>query len=347
VVYLNYRKRIKERVIVMKLTSEQADRAAGVLVGTAVGDALGVPYEFQPLEVVGAPGFVPAMIGGGLGPYAPGEWSDDTQMTMCIANALSNDADPLTTEGLDQIAVNFLDWESSGATDIGAQTRRVLEVTDAWLDMDPAQHPSTLMTRVAAKLHADTGRSAGNGALMRTAPIALRYLDDPEKMTAAAIAISKLTHFDDLASEACVIWCSAIRSAVLDGDSTGIILGVNTLPGSRQDFWRQVLAEASRRPPNAFPNNGYVVTALQAAWSAIHRSYHSSTPINEVFETGVINAVKAGNDTDTVAAIAGSLLGGLCGHAAIPVEWEVNVNGWPNASTATTLRQLAMSLVEM
>lgn len=95
------------------------DRAAGALLGQACGDALGVPYEFGSRPLSGDP----EMLGGGLGDYAPGEWSDDTQMAVCIARVAAQGAD-LTTD--DAIAVAFDDWALHGATDIGTQTAGVL-----------------------------------------------------------------------------------------------------------------------------------------------------------------------------------------------------------------------------
>ena len=68
----------------------------------------------------------PEMRGGGLGPYAPGEYSDDTQMAMCIAEVSATGADLRSSDSLDRIAGNFLRWKREGASDIGAQTRQVL-----------------------------------------------------------------------------------------------------------------------------------------------------------------------------------------------------------------------------
>ena len=106
----------------MKLSTIQKDRAGGVLLGQAIGDALGVPYEFAPRIPAGEA----CMVGGGLGPYAPGEWSDDTQMAVCIAQVTATGADLRTDPGLDAVAAGFLDWQAHGATDIGAQTSSVL-----------------------------------------------------------------------------------------------------------------------------------------------------------------------------------------------------------------------------
>jgi ADP-ribosylglycohydrolase len=142
----------------VKLTPAQLDRAAGVLVGMAAGDALGAGYEFRP------PPVKPEMIGGGLGPWEPGEWTDDTQMALCIAE--------LTATGrLDaaEVGDRFLAWIRSGPRDVGNQTRAVL---------GGARCGDELSDRAARFFHSNPDRSAGNGSLMRTAPIALAHLGD-------------------------------------------------------------------------------------------------------------------------------------------------------------------------
>jgi len=105
----------------------QLDRAAGALLGAACGDALGVPYEFARRLSADE---MPAMTGGGLGPYAPGEYSDDTQMAACIAQVAATGADLRGEDALDAIAASFLDWAAAGASDIGAQTSAVRQPHD-------------------------------------------------------------------------------------------------------------------------------------------------------------------------------------------------------------------------
>ena len=294
---------------------ERNDRVAGVLVGGACGDALGVPYEFgtRPLDDE------PRMLGGGLGDYAPGEYSDDTQMAVCIAEVAAGHADLRDPAVLDLIAAAFVRWRVEGATDIGVQTKRVLDTVRG---RDTAGL-GTAITEAARELHAETGRSAGNGSLMRTGPVALAYPDDPAGLAEAARAISELTHHDPLAGDGCVIWCEGIRQAVAGGGFAGVRAGVELLPTERRADWARWLDEAEHFPPAYFPNNGFVVTALQAAWSAIIR-----TPEGDHFRQGASAAVHAGNDTDTVAAIAGALLGARWGVSGIPQEWLDVVHGW-------------------
>lgn len=304
---------------------ERSDRVAGVLVGGACGDALGVPYEFGSRALAGEP----RMLGGGLGDYAPGEYSDDTQMAVCIAEVAATGADLRSPAALDLIAAKFLRWRAEGATDIGVQTARVL---DAVTGRDTVGLGAA-MAAAARELHAETGRSAGNGSLMRTGPVAIAYLDDPAGLAEAARDVSELTHLDPLAGEGCVIWCEGLRQAVLHGTFDGVRAGVDLLPAERRSHWTGWLDDAERHPPDHFPNNGFVVTALQAAWSAITR-----TPEDDHFRRATSAAVHAGNDTDTVAAIAGALLGARWGVSGIPEEWLRQVRGWDGYRAAELVR---------
>jgi ADP-ribosyl-[dinitrogen reductase] hydrolase len=311
-------------------TPDVSDRVEGVLLGVACGDALGVPYEFGSAPL--APGEVPRMIGGGLGPYAPGEWSDDTQMAVVIARVAAEqglrDAD-----ALDAVVQGWLDWLREGASDVGTQTRQVLRSAAASADDRRLWERAH---RAAEELHHHTGRSAGNGSLMRTAPVALAFLDDPETLTLRARAISDLTHADPLAGDACVLWCHAIRRAVLDGTMPDLADLVAELPGDRRGQWAQWIADAERRQPSDFSPNGFVATALQAAWSAIRHPWGDGPPA----VASLVAAVHAGNDTDTVAAIAGALLGAAHGASSLPPEWLGLVHGWPGLR-ADDLRELS------
>jgi len=316
---------------------QAADRAAGVLIGAACGDALGVPYEFKPRLTDDQR---PAMIGGGLGPYKPGEYSDDTQMHVCIAAVAASGADLTSSSALDQIARNFQTWRANGATDIGSQTSAVLMAAHK----SETGSPGEAMTAAADTYTARTRYSAGNGSLMRTGIVALAYLDDPEGMAKAATLISSLTHSDPECIEACILWCSGIRTAVLEGTFDGVRQGIHLLPADRQGIWTSRLDEAEANPPHHWPSNGYVVTALQAAWSAItrtpvpeHAPERRSFPAQH-FQLAAEAAVRAGNDTDTVAAIAGALLGARWGLSAIPLAWQQAVNGWPSLTGPDLVR---------
>ena len=278
----------------MTLTTAQLDRAVGVLLGTAAGDALGAPYEFGPPR---GPELEVAMVGGGSFGWEPGEWTDDTSMAIAIAEVAATGADLRQEEALDAIARRWHEW-SHDAKDIGVQTRSVLSRA--------GRHGIAAQTarEESAALHNLTGRTAGNGSLMRTAPVALAYLDDEASLVEAARAVSELTHYDPEAGDACVLWCLAIRHAIL----TGVLdarIGLQHIDIDRRDLWATRLDVAEASQPSDFKNNGWVVEALQGAWSAI-----TTTPVPQddpaagVFRVNHLRlaldaAVRGGNDTDT------------------------------------------------
>ncbi|MEV6493290.1 ADP-ribosylglycohydrolase family protein [Actinoplanes sp. NPDC051633] len=279
------------------------------------------------------------------GNYQPGEYSDDTQMAVCIAEVAATGADLREPAALDRIAANFVRWAEDGATDIGVQTQQVMRAVRGHSPDGLAE----TMRAAAEELHRRTGRSAGNGSLMRTGPVALAYLDDPDALAQAARAVSDLTHHDPLAGDACVIWCEGIRRAVLDGTFDGVRDGVGLLLQAQRDKWAAWLDEAEAQVPHTFPNNGFVVTALQAAWSAIMRT---PVPVEDLpngvfrcdhFRDALYAAVGAGNDTDTVAAIAGAMLGARWGVSGIPLTWQRIVHGWGGHRSADLIRMASLS----
>ncbi|WP_322920427.1 ADP-ribosylglycohydrolase family protein [Nocardioides renjunii] len=306
------------------------DRVEGALLGLACGDALGVPYEFGAAPLAASE--APRMIGGGLGPYQPGEWSDDTQMAAVIARVAA-DRGLADEAALDAVVEGWVGWLRDGASDVGTQTRHVLGAVAARAG---APRPAERARAAAQELHRRTGRTAGNGSLMRTAPVALAFLDDRDALTVHARAVSDLTHPDPLAGDACVLWCHAIRVAVVEATMPALEDLVGEVPTPRRDAWAGWIADAGRRPPADFAPNGYVVTAFQAAWSAVlHPRGEAAPPV-----ASLTAAVHAGDDTDTVAAIAGALLGARWGASSLPEEWVADVHGWPGLRSAD-LRDLA------
>jgi ADP-ribosylglycohydrolase len=312
----------------MQLSAAQRDRARGVLLGTAAGDALGAGYEFGPPLPDRAH---VEMKGGGSPGWEPGEWTDDTSMAVAIAEVAAAGASLLSPAAQDQVVARWAGWAQS-ARDVGIQTGDVLAAVRRAHGGEGGGADDALAA--ARELHERTGRTAGNGSLMRTAPVALAFLDDPEALTVAAMRLSALTHFDPEAGEACVLWCHAIRHAVLTGEIDARA-AVARVPSSRQGLWARRLEEAERSRPRDFPRNGWVVEALQAAWSAI-----ATTPVPggdpaagssraSHLRLALEAAVRGGRDADTVAAIAGGLLWAAWGASAVPAQWAAILHGWP------------------
>lgn len=293
----------------MHLTAEQRDRAVGAILGAAVGDALGAGYEFGPPLPDDA---VVGMIGGGTFDWRPGEWTDDTSMGIPILEAVA--VGPLDEDALDRVVAAWAGWAREAA-DVGIQTRQVLQAL---------AEPTAAAARVAARqVHDATGRSAGNGSLMRTAPVVLAFLDDPVALAASARAVSELTHYDADAGDACALWCLEIRHAILTG---ALDAGAGLDAVGDPARWMRLLSDAEVRHPRDFERNGWVIEALQGAWSAIAASTS--------FADAVQRAVRGGRDTDTVAAIAGALVGARWGASRIPGEWLDVLHGWPGLDAA-------------
>jgi ADP-ribosylglycohydrolase len=328
-----------ERGRAVQLTTRQ-DRIAGTLLGLAAGDALGAGYEFGPPLPEDTP---IVMTGGGSFGWEPGEWTDDTGMAVGIAFAMrsarSRGAAIADERLFDDIVAHWGRW--AGETkDIGSQTSTIFGAAG----VGRAQGPSAARLRTEARaFHERTGRSAGNGSLMRTAPVALFTLDQsPDDVAALAAAIGELTHVERTAGEACVLWSLAVRHAIETG-LMDIRIGLPLLEDSRQDHWRGLITLSESLQPRDFRRNGWVVEAFQAAWSAIATT-RGSGQRGAVHLVGALEAaVRGGRDTDTVAAIAGSLLGAAYGATAIPERWRAILHGWPGID-ASDLATLALDV---
>ena len=276
------------------LTDVELDRARGVLLGLAVGDALGGPLEFMSAAEIRARhrGPVEDYVGGGWLSLEPGQGTDDTAMALALARsaATSMSYDP------DWALKAYLEWFRTGPPDVGSTIRAALEAADAGGSAIAA----------AETLHRRAGRSAGNGSLMRIAPSALRYLRQPERRALAARADSKLTHHDDHAADACQWLCEMIAGLVA-GVHPAELVAPATL---RAECEVTSVAAAAAANGHAV---GYVGTALGVASAAL-RTVKS-------FEEGLTWAVNLGGDADTNGAVAGALLGARFGARAIPARW--------------------------
>lgn len=310
-----------------ELSQEQRDRALGAILGGAVGDALGAPYEFSTRSPgIALSGGSADMTGGGQHCWRPGEWTDDTAMAVPILEAISRLEDLNSQRSLDRIAVVWWGWAKE-ARDIGVHTRRVLTAMTTPTAED--------LRTTAHSVHHETGRSAGNGTLMRTHPVALAYLEAPDgaaRTAAAARAISDLTHFEADAGDACVVWSLAVRSVILEG-TVDWRAALAALPEARRPRWQALLSEASTAQPGAFPHNGWVIHAFQEAVSALAAAGPTTGSWTQgdgaPYLATIEGAINAAGDTDTVSAIAGSLAGALVGGEALPPEWLNTAHGWP------------------
>ena len=276
------------------LTDREFDRARGVLLGLAVGDALGGPLEFMSAAEIRTRhrGPVDDYVGGGWLSLEPGQGTDDTAMALALARSAATRLgyDP------DWALKAYLEWFRTDPPDVGSTIRAALEAADAGGSAIAA----------GEALHRRTGRSAGNGSLMRIAPIALRYLRQPERRALAARADSKLTHYDDHAADACQWLCEMLAELVAGVDPAELVA-----PATLETECAVTRAAAATAADG--PAAGYVGTTLGVASAALRTAAS--------FEEGLTWAVNLGGDADTNGAVTGALLGARFGARAIPARW--------------------------
>ncbi len=275
----------------------RAQRAAGAVVGSAVGDALGAPYEFGPAGVFSAR--FPA--GGGEmragGGWDAGEATDDTQMAVHLGESL------LEQGGLDlpDVFDRFRRWAAAGPKDIGLQTEDVLTNGMPW-DLAAAAHFQVNL------------RAAGNGSLMRAATSAVYFAAAGQSATMdAARRIAALTHGDGAAWEGTAVLHELVRVALTGADPLAAVVDTLALvrPAHRERY-AAVLAP-DWHPGLATEFNGAVWPCLGSAVWALRTTAS--------YEDALRAAIDLGGDTDTVAAVTGTLAGARYGFAAVPARW--------------------------
>jgi ADP-ribosyl-[dinitrogen reductase] hydrolase len=306
------------------------DRGRGVLLGLSVGDALGTTLEFTSPSATPLPALVrgPHRTIIGRGPFSvmPGQVTDDTQMACCLAASL------MTHGRLDvqDVAARYLGWRLY-AFDVGNQTSAALSQVALGVPADIAGQEIWLEGH---------RRQAGNGSLMRTAPIGVFFADRPDERRRASLDDAAITHFDPR----CQLACASFNTAIAEG-VTGAAdpYRMTELAGAEIRTSARYLLERHREESQAIRaaekellndldsaadsnphlygpdihllnHAGFVRVAFRLAfWHLLH---------TRSFEDALIDAVNRGGDADTNGAITGALLGAAHGESGIPVEWR-------------------------
>jgi ADP-ribosylglycohydrolase len=283
---------------------KRIQRAAGAVIGSAVGDALGAPFEFGPAGAFSARFPLPSaggeMCGGGG--WEPGEATDDTQMAVLVAESL------LERGGLDlpDMFARFQHWAVSEPKDIGLQTEDVLTSGMPW--------------DLAAGIHFQVNqRAAGNGSLMRASTSAVYFARDGQQATMdTARRIAALTHGDRAAWEGTAVFHELLR-VTLDGADPleALPATLDLVHPNHRERYGTVLAP-DWHPDQATEFNGAVWPCLGSAVWALRTT--------DTFEDAIRTAIDLGGDTDTVAAVTGGLAGANYGLDAIPVRWTESLH---------------------
>jgi ADP-ribosylglycohydrolase len=287
------------------------ERYRGALLGLAAGDALGTTLEFK------HPGtFTPLtdMIGGGPFHLKPGEWTDDTSMALCLAESLIEKRGFDAKDQMDR----YCSWYKRGhlsstgrCFDIGNTVRDALE---------------TYRRTGNPFSGSESPHAAGNGSLMRLAPVPLFFASNPKHAIHQSGESSRTTHGTKAAVDACRYFAGLIVGA-LRSKPKSTLLSPYFYPGDEPDFWNEngmdpkiaAIAEGSfkRKDPPEVRGAGYVVDSLEAALWAFDRS--------NSFREGALLAVNLGDDADTTGAIYGQIAGAFYGAEQIPLEWRAKL----------------------
>lgn len=267
------------------------------MIGLAVGDALGTTVEFLPR---GSFPPITDIIGGGPFRLNPGQWTDDTSMAICLAESLLFDPRLDPTD----LMQRFARWVKDG---YNSSTGKCFDIGNATL-------------KAISKFNQDgnpfagsTDRyDAGNGSIMRLAPVALRWWSEPETAREVSKRQGMTTHRTQEAVQCCELLSATLCAAIRDGS-------VACLEQAQPSHWlnnvSRIAAGVYRDKEEAeIHSSGYVIHTLEAAFWCISRT--------SSFRDAVLAAVNLGNDADTVGAVTGQISGAIYGYSGIPESWR-------------------------
>ena len=276
------------------------DKFFGVIIGLAVGDALGVPIEGMSAQMI-AENF------GSVRDYRGGygQTSDDTAMALCIIDGILQDGEIRA----ETIAEKFLHWFANDGRGIGFLTHRVLSYYSS--GMEPLAASKKGWEESECK-------SAGNGAVMRCAPVALWHWNDLDRLIQNSVLTARLTHYDPRCTYGTVAINIAIALLLQGTTDRQTILAqiLRMIAGHSQeleDEMRRLECQTLASLPLDGWDSGYTVLTTRAALLTMFEA--------ENFQDGLVALINKGGDTDTNAAVAGALLGARWGLSAIPPRW--------------------------
>jgi ADP-ribosyl-[dinitrogen reductase] hydrolase len=301
---------------------KKRDRERGMLLGLAIGDALGAAVEFK------TPGsFAPVTGFRAGGPHGlnPGEWTDDTSMALALADSIAESGWDLNDQ-----AEKYLEWFQTGKYSVNGRLFDIGTTTLAAISR--FKHSGDARTSGDRSAH-----SSGNGSIMRLAPVPIRYsymypqgVDD---LVERAVESSLPTHASPQCLSSCAYFC-LLLCGLVNGESRECVLDADWEPLERArailSLHPEVAEVASgsfkRSQPPQIQGSGYVVKSLEAALWAFHDAAD--------FREAVLRAVNLGNDADTTGAVCGQLAGAFWGEQGIPTEWLEGLAGRDLIETA-------------
>jgi ADP-ribosyl-[dinitrogen reductase] hydrolase len=279
---------------------EVTQRVVGCVLGLALGDALGAPFEFVRGPEIPDP--LPAFERPWMG-LPPGSTTDDTAMARNLVRSL------VERDGFDaaDLVARHLAWFRSGPPDVGSMTARVLQRASEGM---PAEVAAEAIWRLRGP-----EVSAGNGSVMYCAPLGAAYAARPDALPRLAPRLSRITHYDGRCGTAVLAVTLAV-AALVRGDepvaaARAALRAVIDAPGGEELEFLTEAVGVSRRVDG--PEQGFCLYAAAAGLQALVR--------DEDFETSLRGVVALGGDTDTNAAVAGALIGTRVGSEGLPPAW--------------------------
>lgn len=278
----------------------ERERVVGSLLGLALGDALGAPFEF--LRGRNIPDPIPALEQPWMG-QSPGSTTDDTAMARNLARSL------VERGGFDEedLVRRHVEWIASDPPDVGALTGRVLRRVQAGEDA----------AAVAREVWEQRGPevSAGNGSVMYCAPLGLAYAHRPAELFELAPRLSTLTHYDGRCRTAVLAVTLAVAALVrgepAEAAAREALSAVEDLEGGEELEYLVEVAGGARAIDG--PDQGFCLFTAGVAFQALLR--------DGTFETEIRRVVSLGGDADTNGAVAGALLGAREGADGLPADW--------------------------
>ena len=276
----------------------EPDRFRGCLLGLAIGDAVGTAVEFR-----GRGTFEPLtdMVGGGPFGLLPGQWTDDTSMALCLATSLVERGG---FDAVDQIR-RYCRWADDG----------YLSSTGVCFDIGGTVASALRRYQRDGNPYAGSSdpNTAGNGCIMRLAPIPMYFCPDLDAVERYAGDSSRTTHGARECIDACRLLARVICRALLGGCKEGVLLADAGSFVSGEAIG--AIARGTYREKSAanIRGSGYVVQSLEAAMWAFART--------DTFEEAILTAANLGDDADTTAAVCGQVAGAFYGEQEIPPRW--------------------------
>jgi ADP-ribosyl-[dinitrogen reductase] hydrolase len=279
-----------------------ADRFLGCLLGLAVGDAVGTTVEFKPRG-----SFPPVVEMTGGGPFAlpKGAWTDDTSLALCLATSL------LACGGFDarDQMDRYVRWHREGYL---SSTGRCFDIGGT---------TSAALARYARSGDPFSGatdpHSAGNGSIMRLAPVPMFFATDPAAAIAQAAASSRTTHAAAECEDACRLFAAILLAALAGADKETVLFGPHAarelLPPLSPKIAALAAGDWRDKEIGAIRGSGYVVESLEAALWCFWRT--------DSYRAAILAAANLGDDADTTAAVCGQLAGAFYGVRGIPGHW--------------------------